>query len=68
MVSSTSSNDEDNPGGHKKAAAVTPHTNLQKPRPEKPGPVVSPAEKRERRRKILIKRAKSQRMKVKKLE
>ena len=41
---------------------MTPHTNLQKPRPKKP--TISAAEKRKLRRKMLFKRSKSQRMKV----
>ena len=59
---STSSNDEEN---CEKMRVVTPHTNLQKPRPKKK--VVSAAEKRELRRKKLIERAKSKRLKVKAL-
>ena len=55
---STSSNDEDM--GRKRN--VTPHTNLQKPRPKKK--VISAAEKRELRRKKLIERSKSKRLKV----
>ena len=55
---STSSNDEDI--GRKRN--VTPHTNLQKPRPKKK--VISAAEKRELRRKKLIERSKSKRLKV----
>ncbi len=51
-VSSTSSNDEVT-GGEKRKRKAPPHTNLQKPRPKK-APAVSPAEKRELRRKILI--------------
>ena len=62
-MSTTSSNEED-AGKTPLSAAVTQHTNLAKPRPKKAGPTLSQAEKRERRRKILIKRAKSQRMKV----
>ncbi|TRY67893.1 hypothetical protein TCAL_12088 [Tigriopus californicus] len=59
--SSTSSNDDDNERKRK----VKPHTNLQKPRPQKPN--ISPAEKRELRRQKLINRAKTERMKVKSL-
>ncbi len=59
---STSSNDEDI---GRKARNVTPHTNLQKPRPKKK--VISAAEKRELRRKKLIERSKSKRLKVKAL-
>ena len=55
---STSSNDEEN--GRRK-----PHTNLQKPRPKKK--IISAAEKRELRRKKLIERSKSKRLKVKAL-
>lgn len=55
---STSSNDEDM--GRKRN--VTPHTNLQKPRPKKK--IISAAEKRELRRKKLIERSKSKRLKV----
>lgn len=61
-VSSTSSNDEDSVTTKRD---VTPHTNLQKPRPKKT--MISSAEMRELRRKKLIKRAKSQRMKMKSL-
>jgi len=60
-VSSTSSNDDllmANEAGDRKK-----HTNLQKPRPNKK-PTMTTAEKRERKRRMLIKRAKSQRMKV----
>jgi len=60
-VSSTSSNDDQ----EERKRKVTPHTNLQKPRPKKP--VMSAAEKRELKRRMLIKRAKSQRMKVRNL-
>ena len=55
---STSSNDEEN--GQRRN--VTPHTNLQKPRPKKK--VISAAEKRELRRKKLIERSKQKRLKV----
>ena len=58
---STSSNDEEM--GRKRN--VTPHTNLQKPRPKKK--IISAAEKRELRRKKLIERSKSKRLKVKAL-
>lgn len=53
---STSSNDDD------KEHVVQPHTNLQKPRPKKR--MITAAEKRELRRKKLIRRSKSNRMKV----
>lgn len=56
---STSSNDED------KEHEVQPHTNLQKPRPKKR--MITAAEKRELRRKKLIRRSKSNRMKVRAL-
>ena len=44
---------------------ITPHTNLQKPRPKKK--IISTAEKRELRRKKLIERSKSKSLKVKAL-
>jgi hypothetical protein len=40
----------------------TPHTSLQKPRPKKK--VLTPTQRRELKRKTLIQRAKSNRMKV----
>lgn len=59
---STSSNDDEIAGRKRN---VTPHTNLQKPRPKKK--VISAAEKRELRRKKLIERSKSKRLKVRAL-
>ena len=53
---SSSSNDE-------VLARVTPHTNLQKPRPKQKN--FTPSEKRELRRQKLIKRSKTNRLKVK---
>ncbi len=64
VVSSTSSNEERE--ALQEQRKRTPHTNLQKPRPNKK-PTISAAEKRELKRKMLMLRAKKQRIKVKAL-
>ena len=56
---SSSSNDDGNLVKRK----ITPHANLQKPRPKTK--IISPTEKRELRRQKLIQRSKASRMKVK---